>query len=143
MKILIVEDQKYPLEALELAVKRVVPGFYPEFNPSQDVDIARSYFFAKFLSDEKFDMALLDHRLPIAYSDLEDRDFEAFSASLQNIGYSLIPHLKKTGSIVIGTSSLSPDELRGFTQPDFTLNKLNAEADLERILKEIQGRQTQ
>ena len=51
----------------------------------------------------------------------------------------MIPRLKQAGTVVIGTSSLSEFEIRKFAQPDFKLDKCNAESELETILRQISG----
>jgi CheY-like chemotaxis protein len=144
MKILIVEDQKYPLKALEFAVRKVIPNHFKGFTKS-DYDVARCYSKAEeSIGRTAYDLVLLDNRMPYEeQGDLEDKDFDRFSASLENIGYSLIPSIKSKNpkTAVIGTSSLSKGELRGMPTPDFTMRKMwgEAEEDLENILNQIKG----
>ena len=73
--------------------------------------------------------------------DLEETDFDKFSSSLKNIGYSLISKIMEINpnTIIIGTSSLSKSELRNFPTPDYTMSKTlgEAEKDLEDILNQV------
>jgi CheY-like chemotaxis protein len=144
MKILIVEDQKYPLEALEFAVGKVMPRHFEGFTKN-DYDVARCYSKAEEqVGKANYDMILLDNRMPYEdQGDLEDKDFSRFSANLENTGYRLIPLIKSKNpkTTVIGTSSMSKGELRGLPAPDFTMRKMwgEAEEDLETILKQLKG----
>ncbi|MBU2638082.1 MAG: hypothetical protein KJ955_03855 [Nanoarchaeota archaeon] len=129
-KILIVEDQKLPLKALEGAVKSAMPG--------ESYDVARCYSGAEgLIANNNYSIVLLDHRMP--YSDisgLEDRDFEAFSNTLEDIGYGLIPLIKQRNpnAVVIGTSSMENAE----GAPEYRMRKgfREAKEDLEMVLKE-------
>ena len=131
MKVLIVEDQKYPLESLEWAVKK----FFASYS------IAKSYNQASELIErDEFDVVFLDNRMPLEdQGDLEERDMRKFSESLENIGYTLIPMIKSRNPkvIVIGTSSMSKNELNGMPFPDYKMSKMwgDAERDLEAILR--------
>lgn len=142
MKLLIVEDQRYPLEALEFAVDKVVPTHFPDFAPGSS-DVVKCYNDAqRKVSDQEYDVVLLDNRMPYEdQGDLERRDMRKFSASLRNMGYSLISVIKDRNpdTVVIGTSSLSKDELKGMPAPDFTMSKMwgEAEAELEAILEQV------
>jgi len=139
-KILIVEDQKWPLRALNDAVNAVAPRHFIDYLGH---DTAKSYNDAqKLISARDYTLVLLDNRLPYEnQGNLEDRDMHAFSSTLENIGYTLIPKIKERNSktIVIGTSSMSKDELKGFPTPDFTMSKMYGEAEenLEEILKKV------
>lgn len=81
---------------------------------------------------------LSDETEPLREYDLRLREY---SDKLQNIGYSLIPEIRRVNpsAIIIGTSSMKR-ELGDFPSPDFSLSKLNAKQDLERILQEIKIR---
>jgi CheY-like chemotaxis protein len=144
IKILLVEDQKYPLEALEYAVRKVAPNHYDGFAKS-DYDVAKCFNKAReLLESTEYGLVLLDNRMPYEdQGDLEDKDMRRFSESLHNLGYTLIPEIKRKNpkTIVIGTSSLSKDELRGLPSPDFTMSKMWGEAqrDLEEILEKMKG----
>ena len=139
MRMLIVEDQKYPLMALELAVKSLSDKAILKVD---ELKVVKCYLDAERLFDSKeYDIILLDNRMPMEnLGDLEDTDFEKFSQSLKNIGYSLIPRIREKSphALIIGTSSLSRDELRELPTPDYKMSKMfdDAETDLERILKE-------
>jgi len=133
-KLLIVEDQSGPREALEYAVKKVCPDVR--------YDTARCYEDAQKMIQNGYDVVILDHRMPLTnVGDLEDTDFQAFSDSLRNVGYSLIPQIKSHNAqtVVIGTSSLSPSELRSQTAPDYVISKQwgDAERDLDKIMSEM------
>ena len=132
-KLLIVEDQSFPLEALEAAVKSVGFGQY---------DVARCYADAeRRIQHDKYDLVLLDHRMPREIVCTEEDDFDRFSASLENIGYGLIPSIKQRNpsAVVVGTSSLKPHETYGFPQPDYTISKRFSQVgkDLEAVLAKI------
>lgn len=143
MKILVLEDQKYPLESLQIAINEVFPEFFPD--AKLELDIASSYNGAILLINaNQYDFAFIDHRIP--WNDLgnmEDEDFKRFSSLLEEVGYELIDEVKKTSPnvVVIGTSSLSEGELRRFPQPDYKISKGwdEAEGDLSRVLSEIKG----
>jgi CheY-like chemotaxis protein len=138
MKILIVEDQNGPLEALEFAVKTVFPVYSTEFH----YDTARCYEDAQKMLPNGYDIVLLDHVMPIKdIGDLEETDFDSFRKSLRQVGYSLIDKIKRQNSqtVVIGTSSLSALELRNHPAPNYVMSKMwnESERDLDRILSEI------
>ena len=144
-KTLIVEDQRFTLEALEYAVNTVFPKYVPNFEKG-NYDVARSFRDAQAnILEEGYEIVLLDHRMPFEdQGDLEKTDFDSFSASLQNIGYSLVPIIKNRNyrTLVVGTSSLSDEELNGFGRPDFSIRKGYDESveDLEKMFKEILGK---
>jgi CheY-like chemotaxis protein len=134
-KLLIVEDQSFPLEALEAAVKSVGFGQY---------DVARCYSDAESrIQHNTYDLVLLDHRMPREIVCTEEDDFDRFSASLENIGYGLIPSIKQRNpsAVVVGTSSLNPRDLCLFPRPDYIISKMPGQAgkDLERVLAEIKS----
>ncbi len=137
-KILIVEDQSGPLEALEFAVKTVFPAYSTEFH----YDTARCYEDAQRMIQNDYDIVLLDHVMPIKdVGDLEDADFDSFRKSLRPVGYSLISEIKGQNprTVVIGTSSLSASELKQHPTPDYMMSKMwnESERDLDRILSQI------
>lgn len=138
-KILIVEDTSGTLEALESAVKRVVPKHFS----GMTYDVARCYNDASSLIEQNiYGIVLLDHRMPYDdVGDLEHSNFDGFCDRLENIGYSLIPQIKRKQptTVVIGTSSLPKSDLPRQYQPDYTMSKMwgDAETDLDKILSEI------
>jgi CheY-like chemotaxis protein len=137
-KMLIVEDQSATLESLEYAVNKVLPKHLGD----TQYDVAKCYDEAREKIPAGYDIILLDHRMPMQnVGNLEDTDMHAFSRSLKNVGYSLIPYIKSVNpkTIVIGTSSLDKSELQGEAVPDYIMSKMwgDAEKDLERILTEI------
>ncbi|MBI2631696.1 hypothetical protein HYW75_01715 [Candidatus Pacearchaeota archaeon] len=138
-KILIIEDQKGPLMALEYALNEIAQNYLP--NLTQDV--ARCYNEGEaMIKTRGYDLVLLDNRMSYENQvELEKRDFRQFCSKLEDIGYNLIPFIRKTSptTIVIGTSSMSDDELRRFERPDFIMRKSwgDAAVDLESILKQI------
>jgi CheY-like chemotaxis protein len=142
--VLIVEDQA-PLEGLVEAVEEVMPRHYNGFS-KQDYAIAECYNEANIaLSSRIYDIVLLDHRMPYENQcELLRRDFSAFCDTLEDVGYYLIPQIKLRNpkAIVIGTSSLSRDELKRFSAPDFRLEKvsMNVIEDLDKIVREIKIR---
>ena len=136
-KILIVEDQEATLDSLKYALGKVLP--------EAQRDIAKWYSQAEqMIANGDYDAVLLDNRMPYDDPGCTDRsDFDRFVKTLQNTGYELIPQIKEKnpGTIVIGTSSMSKDELRRLPQPDFTMSKMwgDAENDLEEILEKVKG----
>src|SRR3989344_5148372 len=132
MKTLIIEDQQYPLEALEAAVQSV--GI-------KTCDLARWYTQAEqCVRQQQYDLVLLDHRMP--YDDpgcTDTSDFGRFSQSLQEVGYSLIPLIRERSpaAIIVGTSS---QKVRNSPQPDYTISKMygEAEEDLLKILRALE-----
>ena len=140
MKVLIVEDQA-PIIFLEDAVKKVLPKYFPGFT-KQDYDVAKWYTQAKELVEKNnYDLIFLDHRMPYEKPEVtEDEDFHKFSASLQDIGYGLIPIMRERNpnTVIIGTSSLSGHELEYYSAPDYKINKVfdDVSAKLDEIVKE-------
>lgn len=147
MKWLIVEDQSATLENLEEAVLTIVPRYFPGFT-KDDYKVVRDFNRANTEAfSQAYDFVLLDHRLPNSYSAKQEKeDFRAFSQSLENVGYILIPIIKKTNpkTVIIGTSSLSSAELelKHRQAPDFKMSKMHGEAerDLDAILREVIAR---
>ena len=136
---LIVEDQSEPLEALEFAVKTVFPAYSTEFH----YDTARCYEDAQRMIPNRYDIVLLDHRIPIRdVGNLEDTDFDSFTKSLRPVGYSLINEIKRQNpqTVVIGTSSISASELKQHPTPDYVMSKMwnKSEIDLDNILRLMQ-----
>ena len=122
--ILVVEDQSNPREAFEYAFENagdLVP---------QDTTVLYVNSFAgtkAAIEDPNItlDVIFLDHRLPPTDpGELEETDFNAFSASLQNSGYSLIPEIRERHpkAVIVGTSSMR-EEISGMPRPDHTLDK--------------------
>ncbi len=123
-KILVIEDQKGPIGAIQYALSQSLPPL----NLDPEVRYVTNYTDAEkeIASEERFDLILLDHRLPrVDVGDLEDRDMRAFSDKLADIGYNLIPTIRtqQPQSIIIGTSSMR-DEIEGLEQmPDENIVK--------------------
>ena len=137
-KVLIVEDQRDPLKAQESAVENVGKLYCPDLR----YDVARCYIDAEAMIPRGYDIVLLDHRMPIKnMGDLENTDFKQYCRSLENIGYALIDKIKRVNpqTVVIGTSSLSEQELREQPAPDYVMSKMygTAENDLDKILSEV------
>ncbi len=147
MKLLIVEDQEPSLEGLEKTVAKVCLKYFPKLS----VEIARCYHDAKEkISRGEYGIILLDHRMPKEdVGNLEQVNYDKFCASLENIGYLLIPYIREKcpQAVIIGTSSASPEELKGMPAPDYTTRKSGfffvggkiyhqVELDLEKILAE-------
>lgn len=138
LRILIVEDQSGPLEALEFAIETVMPKRFPD--RKVECDRANCYEKAKKLIDEnQYDIIFLDHRMPyFDQGDAERKDREKFCASLQNLGYGLIKWIREKNpkALIIGTSSLDEYELRDFEKPPYKTSKMFSEAGpaLEKIL---------
>jgi len=143
-RVLVVEDQKYPLEAIQGAVNRVFPQNYSGF-AKNGFDSAKFYDGAKHLVDgSSYDFVFLDHRMPRTdVGDLEETDMDAFSGSLEGIGYGLISAIrgKNPNAVVIGTSSMDDGELRRYGTLDFKLDKSSSGIfdDLRAILAKVRG----
>lgn len=139
-RILIVEDQEGTRELLEFAVKKLLPKYFEE---GSRYDVAKWYTRAEeLIRANRYDIVILDHRMPRTDPGCTDAsDFNRFSATLQNIGYGLIDLIREANpsAIIIGTSSLSRDEIRYFQQPDHMIKKMwrDAEEGLEKIFKTI------
>jgi len=138
-RILIVEDQEGPRECLESAVKKILPRYFEE---GSKYEVAKWYTQAEeLIRANHYDIVILDHRMPYSDPGCTDwTDFEKFCATLENIGYGLISLIRETNpsAIIIGTSSLSPDELGSAPKPEYMIKKSrDAEAQLEKIFKNI------
>jgi CheY-like chemotaxis protein len=136
LRILIVEDQKWPLKNIEDALKKHVTNFEHE--------VAYWYTQAEEMirSGCEYDVILLDHRMPYDKPDCtEDGDFNRFCDQLRNIGYGLVSVIRDClpKAIVIGTSSLSQDEIRhhGYSLPEKTIEKLEARNEIPRVFAEL------
>jgi CheY-like chemotaxis protein len=138
LKVLVIEDQSGPLDAIKFAVKR-------DFSKKYDVDLHVAQWYSdaeQKIKQEKYDLIFLDHRMPYNKPPCsEDEDMDKFSASLQEIGYGLMQDIQthNSNAVIVGTSSLSPSELRRFSSPDLKLVKYKAYDDgsLEHVVKEI------
>lgn len=135
MKVLIVEDQKWPLKALLRVVNEALKCHFSDYS----VTVAKYFKQAEaFVKEQIFDFILLDHRLP--YDDpgnLEETDFDKFSDMLDDLGYSLISRIKEKNpkTIIIGTSSLGKEAL-AYGNPDCSISKLEVTPEiLEKIFK--------
>jgi CheY-like chemotaxis protein len=104
----------------------------------EGIDCATSYTAAQeHIRNSQYGLVLLDHRMPRHdQGDLEQRDMRAFSDTLEEIGYGLIPEIRERspGALIIGTSSLSV--ITSSVRPEFTMRKMwdDAEIDLEQVL---------
>lgn len=138
MRLLIVEDQSEPLHVLEQLVKT-------EFshNPDNHYDVARCYNEAEeIIQKQRYNIILLDHRMPRENMvQREAVDFKRYCETLENIGYCLIPYVKRLHpeTVIIGTSSLSERDLTMMPAPDYSVNKISSELrnDFMEILKKI------
>lgn len=143
-KILIVEDQEAPKEALEHAVDTVVPRYYSAYAPTCR-QLATCYSEAfDAVAKNTYNLVLLDHRMSIQPTgNLEDKNFDLFSAQLANVGYRLLPVIlqKNPETLVIGTSSLSRHERSDVVAPQYAMSKMwgEAERDLDEVLRKVQG----
>ena len=164
-KVLIVEDQGYPQFIL---LKSLQSGFADQienFANGQDVLIIDNYQDAlKLLEDENFDyqIVLLDNRVNIEPIPIDKRgkpikipiqgvkpdafqiydDPEDYSDYPKTDAYNLINKFKEKGAIVIGTSSMSQEELKrkNLPTPDFQINKLDSEEMLANLKEELMGK---
>ncbi len=162
IKVLIVEDQGYPQFIL---LKSLQSGFADQidnFSNGQDVLIIDNYQDAlKLLEDENFDyqVVLLDNRVNIESIPIDKRgkpikipiqgvkpdafqiydDPEDYSDYPKTDAYNLISKFKEKGATVIGTSSMSQEELKrkNLPTPDFQINKLDSEEMLANLKGEL------
>ncbi len=143
-RILIVEDQQAPREALEHAVDIVMPRYDTTYAPERRKTATCYSEASELLTQNQYDLILLDHRIPIQPTgNLENENFDLFSAQLANVGYGLV-HLiqqRSSNSILIGTSSLSRHECCDFVSPSYAISKKQREAerDLDAVLGRVQG----
>lgn len=135
MKILVIEDQEMPWSNFKIVLLQICK--------MREEDIERARWLeeaeAKLRTDE-YDLILLDHRMP--YDDpgcTDQSDFDLFVGKLDNIGYRLLPLIKKTQpkAVVVGTSSLSADELRFYEAPSRSMSKLNAFEELPKLIDSL------
>ena len=141
---LIVEDQSGQREALEYALDTVVPRYNSAYTPTCRKNATCYSEASAMIERESYDLILLDHRMPIQPTGtLEKDNFDLFSAQLTNVGYHLIPKIQKKcpQTLIIGTSSLSRQELREFPAPPQTISKMwgEAEQELDAVLKKKCG----
>jgi CheY-like chemotaxis protein len=128
LQILLIEDQKYPLEALEYVVTKLAT--MPEYSHLR-YDVAKSYTAAvDALAQTEYDVVLLDNKLPrYDVGNLEDTNMRAFCDTLEYIGYTLVPFIQQglPNALVIGTSSMTDDELKAHNlqKPTYSLDKQN------------------
>ncbi len=151
-RVLIVEDNRAMIRNLNTAVRDVMPTYIPGFS-GRHYDIATSLESARrLIARRKYGLILLDHQLPMtdqnylktldflhkpktedAQIDLKCEDIlinmkfgERYRKSLRNIGYSLIPEIRRkqpNKCVIIGTSTLSADEIGAKLKPDYLLDK--------------------
>jgi CheY-like chemotaxis protein len=132
-QILVIEDQDMTLEVIEAAVKCV-------FGKETSYDVARSWNEAVALIEQRaYNLVLIDHRIPYDHvAGLERKDIRAYSDTLEDMGYQLIPKIieRNPTVVVVGTSSLK-GELRGLPKPHHTMRKMwgEAEEDLRKIVE--------
>jgi len=136
MKLLIVEDGTDALRVMKYGLKAALSKSHPDY----ECDIARGYHQVEdFVKKNLYDLVLLDHNLP--YDDqtaLEYTDERKYSDLLCPVGYTLIDVIRRRSpsTIIIGTSSGDPCELRGFPEPDYRMGKGQIKEELGRILEE-------
>jgi CheY-like chemotaxis protein len=133
MRVLVVEDQEGPLEAF----------VYHLTNNTPDItfDVAKWYSAAEeMIRSDQYDVIFLDHRMPYDDPGCTDADMNRFGDQLRNIGYGLIPLIreKMPSTIIIGTSSLSRDEIGRFEIPVRTIVKYESWTTLPAILAGLQ-----
>lgn len=134
-KILVVEDQEAPWKYFLLTLVESC-GVAKE-----NIERARWYTEAQ----EKirlghYDIVFLDHMMP--YSDpgcTDTSDFDKFCDQCQQIGYGLMPLLqeKQPQAKVVGTSSLSREQIGCFTFPEHSLVKLKLFDELPPLLQQL------
>lgn len=162
IKILIVEDQGYPQFIL---LKSLQSGFADQidnFANSQDILVIDNYQDAlKLLEEDDFDyqIVLLDNRVNIEPIPVEKRgkminarikgvkpdafqiydDPEDYSDYPKTDAYNLIDEFKKRGAVVVGTSSMSAEELKqkNLPTPDFQIKKFDSEELLANLKEEL------
>lgn len=168
IKILLIEDQYYPQLALLDSIKKHLGEKIKDFSSKGDVRIVDNFTDAKKIAeagDLKRTLVFLDNRMPFEPVDREgmkpfgqkkiEEKFGADSFSLYmedddfgdnplGDGYELMEAFKKAGATVIGTSSLSNNEIdiKNLSSPDIIVVKNDADNSLEkekeRILSELE-----
>ncbi len=122
--VLVIEDQKATTDAIKFGLNETFKelAMCPKVTYITNFDAAREIIN----SGSEFQIVLLDHRLPrVDLGNLEEDDFEDFSARLLDIGYTLIPEIRASlpNAKIIGTSSMK-SELKNLPhQPDASINK--------------------
>lgn len=167
IKVVIIEDQYWPQLALLNGLKINFGDMIDDFSDGKDVLLVRNYEDAeKLLKDENFkaDIVFLDNKLvttPINQSEQKkntfDDDLKKFDSEKFDLyddpknfsdlpwenGYTLIDAFKKRGCIVVGTSSMSNEELRskGLSGPEYQVDKtkINGESTAE-LKKKLVGK---
>jgi CheY-like chemotaxis protein len=143
--ILVVEDQKWP----RCAINDGLADAFKELNICPVLQHATCLDEARAILDKEqpIDVILLDHRMPkTPQGTLEDTDFDAFCATLHNVGYSLIPGIREQHpeAVIIGTSSMS-SELKNYPhKPDESIDKSKASEhthELSPLLRRILERE--
>ncbi len=134
-KILVIEDQETPWENFLIILVQICKI------GKENIERARWYTEAQEkIQSGHYDIVFLDHRMP--YSDpgcTDSTDSRRFSDQLQQIGYGLIPLLqeKQLEAKVIGTSSLSRDEIGRFTIPELSIVKMNLFDELPPLIQSL------
>lgn len=162
IKILIIEDQGYSQLILLKSLKNILGDQIDNFANGRDILIIDNYREAlKFLKESDFDyqMVLLDNRVNLEPVPVEKRgkminarirgiesdafqiydDPEDYSDYPKVDAYSLADEFKKKGAIVIGTSSMSVEELKqkNLPTPDFQIKKFDSDEMLANLKEEL------
>ena len=143
---LIVEDSLLLLRSLRKVTEKILPSY--------EIDYARDYAEAELKIKRNcrdYSCILLDHRMPLSNEgdETNSEEIESFASCFrldeleryrkqEGCGYGLIPLIRKTNpnTLIIGTSSKSPEELRKLPPPDARIGKLS-DMIIEAELKEI------
>ncbi len=157
--ILVIEDQVHPLDSISYAIKKAIlkeEGTLPRIGKytweeveqelkERNIDVARSFREAnmRILNSTNnfrpYNLFFLDHVIPRIEIGLEGNN-------IMGIGYTLIPTIRnyQPNATIIGTSSMSENQLREFDKPDFYLDKSSIrtiDTDLSQILLRVEGGQ--
>ncbi len=149
IRILVIEDQFYPQWNILNSIKKNLGEMVENFENEKDITLITNFSDAeKILEKENFDFQLifLDNKLvidPIDISRMKREDVkicgknsqitftlydepEDYSDIPKTDGYILIEKFKEKGAAVVGTSSMSQEELKSkrLPAPDFQMDKV-------------------
>lgn len=87
-----------------------------------------------------YDLVFLDHRMPRENPGCtDDKEKDRFYDQLENIGYGLIPTIRKynPNAVIVGTSSMKNEIEKNFQKPDYQIEKgFDMVEEIKRVLKE-------
>lgn len=135
MRILVIEDQEMPWRNFKLCLTQMcgIDEACVTRVRSREAAITN-------IAVNKYNVILLDHRILYREVDFTDEEnLVDFSNCLENIGYDLIPWIEKKNpnATIVGTSSFSQNELRGYESPKLSINKINLFKELPLLITSL------